>query len=40
MNINSRPFKVPFVDPEDFWAYKLEFNRPQGGHSGYERDRE
>jgi hypothetical protein len=38
--INSLPYKVPFVDPEDFWAYKLEFFRPEGAHDRYDRDRE
>jgi hypothetical protein len=38
--INGQTIKVPFIDPEDFWAYKLELNRPEEGRRVYDRDRE
>lgn len=38
--LKSLPYKVPFVDPEHFWAYRLELNRAEEGHPGYARDRE
>jgi hypothetical protein len=33
------PPKVPFVDADDFWAYKLDFNSADKGGHGYAGDR-
>jgi hypothetical protein len=37
--LDTQPYKIPFIDPEDFYAYKLELNKPEEGHHGYDHDR-
>jgi hypothetical protein len=31
-------YEAPFVDPDDFWAYKLELNTAEQGRPGYGGD--